>query len=197
MLNIPTPIPLGIYEVMYITSGLFDCDTSNIEYVLSAPTTGNESFYVYRTDGTLLWSKDSVQGPYCFGCHGGSLIDKPIINTPTGAKMFLFDPAGNYHVYALCGELPTSISEIEYEKNAVLVFPNPSTESVTFEISSPTNIGKCELIIFNSMMQSISSQSIEGETKITKPISEYSSGIYYFSFKSNSKVIQTGKFVVN
>lgn len=197
LLNIPTPVPLGIYEVMYITMDLFDCDSSNIEYVLSAPTTGNETFYVYRMDGTLLWSKDSVQGPYCYGCHGGSLVDKPIVNTPDGAKMTLFDPFGNYYVYSLCGELPAAIDEIEHNKSTVNVYPNPSSGLVTFDVTELTNSNDCEILIFNSAMQSITTKKIESGTDKIKFNDDLANGTYFYCIKERSKVIKTGKFIIS
>lgn len=201
LVNIPIPVPSSApansYEVMYITRSLFDCDTSNVEFVLSAPYAGNLTFFIYRTDGNLIWSKDSVVGPYCFGCHGGSFVNKPIVNTPLGAKMFLINGSGDNFVYSLCGELPLSLVENENSQNSLKIFPNPASESMTFEIKPPTNGGDYELVIFNSMMQVVSKEKIYSETKMTKSLSEYSSGIYYYSFKSSYKVIQTGKFIVN
>lgn len=89
MLNIQTPISLlpSGFSVGYVTSSLFDCDSTNIEYVLTS-TVPTEPFYVYRTDGTLLFQKDSVVAFWCFGCFGG-ISAHPIFNTPAGAKLLL------------------------------------------------------------------------------------------------------------
>ena len=75
MLNITPGVSLdsGLYTIAYITTTLFDCDSTNIEYI-ETTTGGSKPFYIFRTDGTMLFKKDSVTGPYNFGNYDGSII---------------------------------------------------------------------------------------------------------------------------
>ncbi len=93
MTDIMIPVTDSIkdgFVVMYVTRTLFDCDSSNIEYVYSDPVTLYQPFRILRTDGTLLLYVDSARGPYGFGGGtGGSITVRPIKKTSDGTKLFL------------------------------------------------------------------------------------------------------------
>ncbi|MFI5205147.1 MAG: hypothetical protein ACHQF2_11680, partial [Flavobacteriales bacterium] len=85
--NVPIPFngPDTLYWVAYITRSLFDCDSSNIEYLVSYVGDGfyhtyPKKTYLYRTDGTLLQTIDSAafMGT-SIGWEHGPLQNKPII----------------------------------------------------------------------------------------------------------------------
>src|SRR5207247_11291030 len=100
------------FQVLYVTRSLFDCDTSNIEYVYANTVGGTKPFYIMRTDGTQLFQLDSAIGYFCLGyCLGLSDIIKLIRNTSAGAKLFLNNVQGNQdvHIYSLCGTLPEEV----------------------------------------------------------------------------------------
>jgi len=202
MLNISVPLLDTIgpgYDISYITSSLFDCDSTNIEYVLtavSAPT--KYTFYIYRTDGTLLFSKDSVTMSYCSLCGAGGADVEGITNTSSGAKLLLFNNQNKniFFVYSLCGNLPVNIMEINQSTSYVKVFPNPTSDQINFNITPPGNIEKYELIIFNSVFQTIKTTEINGETKINLDCTPLSSGTYFYSLQNKNKVYQAGKFIL-
>ncbi|MCX6258440.1 MAG: hypothetical protein NTW49_11180 [Bacteroidia bacterium] len=147
LLHVVPPIPLwrppSYYGVSYITKTLFDCDSTNIEYVLmNGFWAGN--FYIYRTDGTLLFEKDSVTGT--IANFNGSIYQNPIVNTPGGAKLLLqfnrkhmINSADSEYVYSLCGTLPTDTNEISVPHNYVQVFPDPANRMINFIINQPNN----------------------------------------------------------
>src|SRR5437764_2110879 len=125
------------YRLGYITYSLFDCDSTNIEYavMLDHPDpTVHPNFAVYRTDGTLLFSKDTVGTVFCVGCGSGSYEMHPIMNTSDGAKLYLFNNANEFLVYGLCGTLPQIITEVGQSEpySYVKVFPNPTSGQITF-----------------------------------------------------------------
>jgi len=186
------------YQIGYITSSLFDCDSTNIEYALMTlspdPTT---KFYVYRTDGTLIFARDSTTVPYCYGCNVGSVQINGIVNTPTGAKLFLFNSNNTWFVYGLCGVLPENITEINQSSSFVKVFPNPTSHQINFQVTPPSNLEKYELTIFNSAFQTIKTTVITGaDNKINLDSEALSSGTYFYSLQNKNKVFQTGKFIV-
>lgn len=189
------------YSIGFISSELFDCDSSTIEYVL-LPEAPIYPFRIYRTDGTMLFFKDSVYGWWCYGCQEASTEIRTIENTPAGTKMFLHSPWGlgpdSVFVYGLCGTLPVNISEINQSNSIVKIFPNPSTSQINFEIIVPINIEEYELTIFNSAFQSVKIYIVkETNARINLSTESLSSGTYFYSLKSRSKIFQTGKFIIS
>jgi hypothetical protein len=209
MLNISIPLASDTinniyYRLGYITTTLFDCDSSNIEYamMLDVPhPSQHPNFAIYRTDGTLLFSKDTIGTIFCVGCGSGSYEMHPIMNTPNGAKLLLFNYNTNNffqntYIYGLCGTLPDNITEINQSNDFVKVFPNPTSNQINFEITAPSHSDEYELTIFNAAFQSIKTNSIKGETKINLDVQPLSSGTYFYSLQNKNKVFQTGKFVI-
>ncbi len=203
MLNIQLPVSdSGRHEIAYITTTLFDCDSSNIEYALieggiySNPLT---TFLIYRTDGTLLFSRDSVTTEFCVGCLGGSQSILGIVNTPAGAKLYLINgltlPLEHY-VYGLCGSLPETITELNQNFQYVKVYPNPTMGQVNFQITAPSNYDVYELTIFNSAFQPVKTFQVKGRNiQINLDNESLSSATYFYSLQNKNKVFQTGKFL--
>jgi hypothetical protein len=196
-LSVTAPIPINTApqynQVSYITKSLFDCDSSNIEYVINST-----NYYVYRTDGTLLFEKDSAIGPYEYGWADGSVEVHPIFNTPMGTKLLLMNlPQDSISVYSLCGVLPTMVEDHLLSENFVRIFPNPSNRIINFEINSPNNFDKFKLTIYDSSFHIVDQKNItERNYQIDLNIRSLSSGTYFFDFRTDSKVFQTGKFVI-
>lgn len=199
-------IPLGfssdsghVYAIGYITNSLFDCDSTNIEYAIMAYNPRDTlQFAVYRTDGTLIFQKDSVTIPYAYGFNNGSIEIHGIVNTNEGAKMTLFNFWGDFFVYSLCGTLPTDIKEINQTGSFVKVSPVPSSNRVNFSIHSPGNMEKYELIIFDTEFRTLQKIPVSGiKSEAYFNAENISSGTYYYSLQSNSKVFQTGKFIIS
>jgi hypothetical protein len=199
-LTFSTPVPLwappNYPEVMYITSSLFDCDSTKIEYVLTSGAYPAGGFHIYRTDGTLLFSKDSVTGPYCFGCMDGSVNIRPINNTPEGTKLTLFNSDSTW-VYSLCGSLPLIIDEHSMTASYVKVFPNPTSGIINFEINPPNNRENFKLTIYNASLQVIEESNISGKDyQLDLSNRSLSSGTYFFDLRTGTKIVQTGKFIL-
>jgi hypothetical protein len=191
------------FRLGYITTTLFDCDSTNIEYamMLDNPRADRSpNFAVYRTDGTVLFSKDTVGTFFCIGCGSGSWEMHPIMNTPAGTKIFLFNNEvpgfQKALIYAVCGKLPDAINEIKNNSNYITTFPNPSSSQVTFKIRPPSHIEKYRFNIFNSAFQIIKTIEINGETYYTYDIQALSSGTYFYSLQGDQKIFQTGNFII-
>ncbi|MBI4930557.1 MAG: T9SS type A sorting domain-containing protein [Bacteroidetes bacterium] len=196
LLNISPPlISDTAHFIGYITTTLFDCDSTNIEYaVMTQSPDITKKFYIYRTDGTLVFSRDSVTVQYCFGCNVGSVQYNGIVNTPAGTKLFLFNGSNQRFIYGLCGTLPENITEINQSSSFVKVFPNPSSHQINFQITPPSNYQEYELTIFNSAFQTVKTTVITGATTQINIDSELlSAGVYFYSLQNKNKVFQTGK----
>jgi hypothetical protein len=208
MTNIPVPDPWAWtspshFEAYYITRTLFDCDTSNIEFVFAAPINPNKPFRIYRTDGTLLFQRDSSFLGFCLGdCGNGSESEiRSIINTSGGTKMVLTSYAsGNEQnfVYALCGTLPTDVYQLpEQNQSYVSVFPNPSSATLTFKISLPDNMKEYELVIIDDNVREVKREKINSLKSIyVMDASNLSNGTYFYSLCTKNKSYQSGKFIL-
>jgi hypothetical protein len=208
MLNISTqvlndPASGTYYHLGYITTELFDCDSTNIEFAMMLNTprpAAHPNFGVYRTDGTVLFSKDTVGTIFSVGMGSGSYEMHPIMKTPEGSKLLLFNETGpidNIFVYSLCGTLPTQIKTHDIQNNFVKVFPNPGFNEVGFEISNPNHSEKVELVIFNSVLVKIKTIQIRDANSIVY-LNDDSivAGTYFFTLQSRNNVYQTGKFII-
>lgn len=209
LLNISIPVASDTvnniyYRLGYITSTLFDCDSTNIEFamMLDVPHPAKSpNFCVYRTDGKVIFSRDSVGTIFSVGLGSGSYEMQPIMNTAVGAKLLLFNYANNIqktYVYGLCGTLPEGVTEISQSGSFVNVFPNPTSHQVNFEITAPSHSEEYKLTIFNSSFQSVKSAVVNGiNTQIDLDSGNLSAGTYFYSLQTKSKVFQTGKFILS
>lgn len=204
--SVPEPFNFTIqpYQALYISRTLFDCDSSNIEYLYTSTTGGaDRSIYIMRTDGTELFQLDSAFSPYCFGgCLGGSGIVRPIENTSSGARLFVYRThqpwTGNLHIYELCGSLPTEIFDFSDVQNSfVRLYPNPTSNNITFEMNLPSNVKEFELSIFDNSGTEITRKRIDsGSRRLVYDINDLSSGMYFYSLRAQERQYQTGKFIM-
>jgi hypothetical protein len=206
LLNTPLAVSdsAHYYQLGYITSTLFDCDSTNIEYALIGNSPDpSKQFLVYRTDGTLIFSRDSATTAFCLGCLGGSQEILGIINTPFGAKLNLITFVNGHYdfsVYSLCGSLPETQSVLDLNPNSsyVKVFPNPSSNNIQFQIVSPTNYDEYSLVIFNSQYQIIKSLDIQGTINNVKLNCEsFVPGTFLYTLQNKNKIFQSGKFIIS
>ena len=207
VLNVTPPAPLFngnyYYSVMYLTRTLFDCDSTNIEYLFASQTQGFNKLWILRTDGTVLFQADSTRGPYCLGCPGGTSFLKPILETEGGTKLVLMNdnPPGvkNISIYSLCGQLPVGIYKFETQQQEALVelFPNPASGELNFRFNLPDNINDYELTLLNSNSQEIGKHRLRSsKAEIVIDVINYSSGTYYYQLSSKNKTIQSEKFLI-
>jgi len=204
--SIPVPEPFDnwTFQVQYVSRSLFDCDSTNIEFVYEAPTTGYKSFYIMRTDGTELFKLDSANGPFCAGgCLSLSDVIRPIRNTSSGTKLFLQRPwsmnqAFTTNIYSLCGSLPLEVLDLTIrEQTFVSVYPNPASMSLTFILNLPDNINEYELVIVDSNSKEIKREQVRIQNAEFKlDANNLSQGTYYYSLCTKNKSYQSGRFII-
>jgi hypothetical protein len=207
--NIQVPDPWAsftteYYEAYYITRDLFDCDTSNMEFVFAAPLTFNKPFRVLRTDGTVLFQLDSAAGLYCAGdCgNGGSDILSPITNTSASARMVLTKINSGHevdYIYSLCGSLPVQAFDFTgVSQSYVRIFPNPTAGVLAFQINLPDNKNEYELVILDSRGRELKRQNVNTLGRVFSiDVKDFDSGAYVYSLCTKYKTYQNGKFIIN
>jgi hypothetical protein len=190
-------------QPLYITRALFDCDSTNIEYAYYSPNGVNKKFRVMRTDGTTLLEIDSANGPYCIGsCLGFTDVIVPIRNTSEGTKLFLqqFKPSQKISIYSLCGKLLNNtfdFSSTNQFSSFIKVFPNPASNSISFQTNFPDNINEYELIIFDIDGKEIRNVKLKNNNvKYDLDVGYLNSGNYFYSLKHKNEIYKSGKFLL-
>jgi hypothetical protein len=193
--NIPV-VSSGIFPVQHLSRSLFDCDSANIEYIMNCDLPPH--VYVYRTDGTLLFEADSVHGYFVLSNSGG--FDKQYItSTPSGTKMELDHMDGSVRVYSLCGTLPTSITDNDFEamENKLLAAPNPSITFTKLFYQLPRGIEEGVILIYDTNGQIVKQYKIDRTFEyLNLSTIDMSAGTYYYSLQTNSRIIETKKLLV-
>jgi hypothetical protein len=190
-LNVNIPLTYNYntnyYQVSYITKSLFDCDTSNIEYVLNLlgdaqPNTYPKKILIYRTNGTLLYSVDSCcYMNYSYGWKHGPVENQPIVKTPTGTKLILRCLDGSGRIFSVCGNLPNQIKDINDVYFIGNPYPNPTDDLITIPYSLPQGETNGTIKIFDSNGNEIKSFIVDSNfTSLKLSTSELPNGIYFY-----------------
>lgn len=205
-LNVTVPISYvggsTQYTISYISRSLVDCDTSNIEYILSMVGDGIPNSYpkqtlIYSTNGTLLQTIDScVFINYSDGWKYGPEYNKPIVNTPNGTKLLLRHLNGDAKVYNLCGELYQSIDEVNEDFGLSPAFPNPTSDYITIPYSFPDNISKGQIMLYDISGKLIKTYKVDRTfTELIISTEQLSSGTYYYNLQTDTEVIKGNKII--
>jgi hypothetical protein len=201
--NIALPVGDSIkngFTVIYITKTLFDCDSTNIEFVYTFPTSFTDKFRVIRTDGTILLELDSVNGGYGFGVYGGSIDLRPIRNTNAGAKLQiqkLNNGVGQVYIYALCGELPLQTFDFTNNESTLKVYPNPAEGKISFVVNANIKTNQFQLSITDISGRIVFDELVNfTDNKFMLDAANFTSGAYIYSVKSKNSMYQSGKFII-
>lgn len=96
-----------------------------------------------------------------------------------------------------CYEFVNPLSNTIFEKNEVIIFPNPTQETLFINLkASISNVS--EIVVYNSVGEKIKTVALSNNTDIaTVTISEFESGIYFVSLIHNKEEHFLGKFIKN
>lgn len=201
--------------VYYITRSMFDCDDSNIEYMLATGSDITDSHvYVFRSDGTELFHQQNASVNGIVTAGPTNAIMSPIMKTPDGTKMFIqrtisWHGDDGLDVYGLCGDLPSSccsdapgdppgIAQHRSDLHAPVnqSSPNPTRDYSTVELQEPIGKNGAMLNVYNSGGQLVSTVSVfPGQSRIQVDLSDQSAGTYIYRIESADGALPGGKIV--
>lgn len=186
--NFNPPNVVNNYEaVFYLSADLFDCDNTNIEYMLRHPILGDK---IMREDSTILWKQEAPNFP-----------PLKIVNTKAGTKMVVNPDGESCDVYSLCGKLTGDESEIKKLNNSagssLGAFPNPSSSVTHITYKLPENTETADLIFYNlegkEMKKMVVSKHFEDVLISTENLP---AGTYLYTLGVKNQVLETKKIIV-
>ncbi|GAB4290432.1 MAG: hypothetical protein Kow0068_15850 [Marinilabiliales bacterium] len=192
------------FGVSYLSTNLFDTDTSNIEYMWRGM---NENTYVsyiiiLREDGTILFEDSNY-----FGLDIEQFFQQyPIFQTDSGTKMMLYYMDNTAKIYSLPGKLPclecseyfpSKVDDISLLSNSnIQVYPNPNNDIINIKYNLPieSKYGDIIIVDMNGIeIKHISLKQSNGIINISG--SELNKGKYLIYLKTENKVVGIKKFI--
>lgn len=197
-------MPLANNTIWYFTTSMFDCDSSNIEYVVSSsdlsnPPCHNCKVSVCRTDGTVIFTRDSAM-IYV----GGAQLPigrSPIMNSDNGTKMLVELTNGNLEIYDLCDSLPSNYLSVTTGNGQgtshLFSYPNPSINNTIIKYQLPVNINQGEIVFYNTTGIEVKRFKVDRNFK-TLQIStqDIPSGTYYYALITSAGQSEAKKHIV-
>ncbi len=188
----------SIYQFSFFSRKLFDCDSSNIEFMALVNDTTlafpyQNSLMVIREDGSVLLDLDSISAAAAFSWDG---VRHFIHNTSNGAKMLVYSQnRQRSELYALCGTLPISykVQEIPFIKGS---YPNPAKESIEIEYSLPSTASTGKLTITDLKGQLIKEYTVNHNfSSIIVNTANINSGTYIYTIEADDGSRTSDKFI--
>ncbi|MCQ2265759.1 MAG: T9SS type A sorting domain-containing protein [Bacteroidales bacterium] len=91
---------------------------------------------------------------------------------------------------------PTSIQNV-VANSSLRAYPNPASGNVNIDYSYSGNASSLNLVVKNLMGSVLSTKSLDvNGNKVMLDVSEYSSGIYFYSLEADGKPVVTKKLLV-
>ena len=137
-------------------------------------TIAGTGVYNYNGDGILAINAN-------IGCTG--------VTIDTANNVYIAD-AGNSRIRKI--NMNTGISDISYSYNSVKVYPNPSSNNITFRLSSFTQ--NETLLITDIFGRVVYKENIRAnDTQVA--VSNWKSGVYFYSLTQGEGAAIRGKFI--
>ena len=190
------------FTISHISSTLFDCDSTNVEYAMyyyDVSSKGDSGFFViYRTDGTELFRARKVISTYSYGAGIDPAIKSYIFQTTNGAKLVLNFKDSSTKIYSLCGNAfaGLDISKPINDIGMANAYPNPAMYSTTIEYKLPNGEPNGQLLLYDAMGRQIKSFNIDNTfSNFILNTSDMSAGEYYYSIKTSSGISEGKKLI--
>jgi hypothetical protein len=154
------------YNLFHVSKTLFDCDSTNIEYLISYSSENISEAYIkiLREDGSVLLNLPE----HTFADEGMinvvPSIHKAMIEDENGV-LFMFFNSGLPHpsepttLYRSCGSIPgcsnpcdeTTVGVMEQvvENSQIHIYPNPGNGQFSLEYDLPREFSRATLLLFD------------------------------------------------
>ncbi len=210
--TLPLAYQNGNPHIFHVTTSMFDCDSTNVEYILTYYNGMGTSYAaVIREDGEVLLHLQNAQ------YSGGIIIESyadlkntGIVNYGGHAYLSLaLVSENNYEIYQLCDELPrqysrigaegsgiTTVEDDELDANGMKLFPVPSAGELRLVIATGKMKQDGEARINDlkgSLIQNVKLPA--GTTEYQFDISSLTQGIYLMSVTDGTGFKASRKFV--
>jgi hypothetical protein len=200
IINIPvyyTANPTN-YRIFYISKSLFDCDASNIEYLLNFNNSSaiNPVRYVkiLRQDESVMFYADSANIQISLGAS--TIITPGIFKTPDGTKMILKKNNVSWDTYSLCGNLPLFVQHTNEILTSKAAFPNPANNQIYLPYELPKGVNNGTIKIYNITGQLLNAFEIDKNfSNLIFNVSDLSAGQYFYEVSSAQGIHASQKFV--
>ena len=123
--------------------------------------------------------------------------------TPAAGTSYVMFTFANYDNSDDCTSMvfklvcdPTNIETV-LSASKLRAYPNPASDNVTVEYAVSGNVGKAQLVIKNMLGATLYTRNIDvNATKVKVDVSEYPSGIYFYSIEADGRPLVTKKLLV-
>jgi hypothetical protein len=170
------------FSILNVSKTLFNADNKfEICYCWWA---SNYGLKVINEDGNILLSEDGSLGADFY-------------NTNIGAKMIIsFNYVNKLKVYSLYGTVLSSGINITNKTNMNL-FPNPASNEIIIDLTSPISQQDLILSIYSSDYKLIKNIKVLPDQKVISiDIAELRPGIYFYNIHNNIYSTSINKFIV-
>jgi hypothetical protein len=193
--------PTAYTQYGYFSRSLFDCDTSNIEFLLfNIVNSSSSKWYsyvsIYRTDGTRIFFRDSSMVYLSYGSSAGG---SQIVVTPNGTKLMIKRMNGDLEIYSLCGKLPTSYAIMKEPtgNNLSAPYPNPSMSYTRIDYTLPENVKFGEIVFYDIRGAEVKRFKVDHNfSNLELNTNDLSAGNYYYNLQISGKATEGKKLVV-
>ena len=193
------------YNMFYVTRSLFDCDTTNVEYLISWSGQTQQWTKVIREDGTELLSEEGVVNT----AYNITVSESNgIVSGPNGSLLRLeggFWGSPLSRIFHLCGQLPqnysrmdstmTGLTEVDQPLDQLKLYPNPSDSQINIDYDLEGK-KKGVLEIYNMEGQLIEQKNLgDFFDKVMLDVSEYTSGTYIVKIQTDNGEVLSEQFI--
>jgi len=197
-----------LFGSFYISETLFDCDT-NIEFIYTSQAGGlldRSIVDIYNEHGMMLFSSDSTDLPMNYGTGLVYLLQqRPIYNTPGGAKMLLdknVRVGSNWVTTPLVYNLPCTLSVGVGGLNKqaagpdLSVVPNPQYYESTIRYTLPEGLDRAEIVVSNMEGKELKRYQVDNTfDSIFIGHSDLPAGTYLYSLVGGGQVLTAKKVI--
>lgn len=189
---------------MYLTTKLFDTDSTDFEYLLLHYNGTVPVVTVYDESGTSLFQRDSFYITPSYPLNTPPNLQQyagVIAGTTSGSKMILSNTTSSaMEIYSLPGVFPClpcgnpagpvpplSVNDSAKKSAQANPYPNPAHQSVIIPYQLPDGVRSGEIVFYDSMGQEVKRFKVDRQFKdILVSVADLAAGTYYYELQTSA-----------